>query len=348
MISKVATLVATTLALTGNAAMASDQENIQQQYVKEHARTQVETCSRDIARKVRSYLQKEVYPKLDFPALELPDACQLNPKFDTYLDQEQHKAEVSRNDWQCLYCRKHFKNQFYLDRHMSLKHRDKLLSNTTVCLADLCPVFGCHTLERQAKRAAEAARYQHDPIPDLRRKNFLDVEDERCSEAEVEKNRYRCEVMLRRCFDSTRSSHNRKDSKTKATTTSTSATKMSHYDMLYDQICEKIQCKGGRLKGSLIDVQEEEPSVVWWVLQVLCITMIVFIALFYTFSADLPMFETITGGISTLLSINFLQNNNRKNKASNMTPKLRTFQSSSASGGFWKFFNSSAKMKKKC
>jgi hypothetical protein len=155
------------------------QQQEPKQTVKQHAtKSKQESCSREIARKVRSYLQKDVFSKLDFPATELPDSCQLNPKHDAYLDQEQHKSEVNRNDWTCLYCRKHFKSQFYLDRHMSLKHTDKLASNSTICLADMCPIFGCHTLERQAKRAAEALRYQHDPIPDMRRKNFLDLEDE--------------------------------------------------------------------------------------------------------------------------------------------------------------------------
>lgn len=79
-----------------------------------------------MSRKVRSFIQKEIYPHLPIEPSELPEICQLHPTNDLYLDQELNKTEVQRLDWKCAYCNKHFRTEFYLDRHMSTRHSDKL------------------------------------------------------------------------------------------------------------------------------------------------------------------------------------------------------------------------------
>lgn len=85
-------------------------------------------CSREISRKVRDFLDRDVFTLL--PATmkpqDLPSTCQLNPKFDLYYSQEKAKTEIHRADWQCGFCGKHFKSEFYMDRHMHNKHADKL------------------------------------------------------------------------------------------------------------------------------------------------------------------------------------------------------------------------------
>ncbi len=79
-----------------------------------------------------------------------PSQCHLNPLFDMYYDHEAHKTKVSNRIWTCQYCKKQFNSEYYIDKHMTLKHPDKLLNmtfNTQIsssnCLEDLCPIFGC-------------------------------------------------------------------------------------------------------------------------------------------------------------------------------------------------------------
>jgi len=104
---------------------------------------EAEGCSRLSSRQVRSYLQQAVFPNLPFAPELLPDTCQLNPAHDLYMYQEVNKTEVHRGDFSCGYCGKHFKTEFYLDKHMHGKHPEKLQGDSPVCLGNLCPIFGC-------------------------------------------------------------------------------------------------------------------------------------------------------------------------------------------------------------
>ena len=86
-------------------------------------------CSRERSREVRQYLSQYVYPLMnDKDPKNFPTQCHLNPQFDMYYDQEIHKNKVTSNIWKCEYCKKQFKSEHYLDKHMSLKHVDKLLN----------------------------------------------------------------------------------------------------------------------------------------------------------------------------------------------------------------------------
>jgi hypothetical protein len=81
-----------------------------------------ETCSRYRSREVRSYLNSNFYPV--YPSTSR--ACEINIENDIFRDQEENKLKIANNDWLCKYCQKHFKSEFYLDRHMGLKHVNKL------------------------------------------------------------------------------------------------------------------------------------------------------------------------------------------------------------------------------
>jgi hypothetical protein len=83
-------------------------------------------CSRSLSRKIRKFVDHEIFSKLSIDPLALPDNCQLNPKYDLFRDQESHKVEYTRTEWRCQYCHKQFKNERYLDKHMDHKHEDKL------------------------------------------------------------------------------------------------------------------------------------------------------------------------------------------------------------------------------
>ena len=101
-----------------------------------------EHCSRTLSRRVRTYLNREVFSLLPetFAATSLPESCPLNPRYDIFLDQEIHKHERSRSEWECGYCRKSFKNEFYIDRHMDNKHSDKLVVNFALFMFLFCKI----------------------------------------------------------------------------------------------------------------------------------------------------------------------------------------------------------------
>lgn len=84
-------------------------------------------CSRDSSRKVRRFLNEHVFPHLESSPYALPDTCPLNPAHDFYLEQESNKLKDEKGEWRCRYCQKRFRTEFYLDRHLHLKHHDKLL-----------------------------------------------------------------------------------------------------------------------------------------------------------------------------------------------------------------------------
>ena len=65
-----------------------------------------ELCSRDLSRRVRSIIKKQIYPFLTEDPNLLPTACQLNPTNDAFLNQENNKTEVQKGDWKCSYCNK--------------------------------------------------------------------------------------------------------------------------------------------------------------------------------------------------------------------------------------------------
>eukprot|EP00903_Cladosiphon_okamuranus_P013437 g12516.t1 len=120
-------------------------------------------CSREHSRQSRKIIAQSVYPYLGKdPALIIPPECPLHPALDMFKDQEEHKRLVpgERDLYQCGYCQKQFRTEFYMDRHMENKHPDRLNlgretdneagmdaypggASSRRCLADLCPVLGC-------------------------------------------------------------------------------------------------------------------------------------------------------------------------------------------------------------
>ncbi len=82
----------------------------------------IEKCSRKASREVR----KLVYSSdiIQFGATH--EHCRFKAKNDLFYDQEIHKQRITRIDWKCKYCGKHFKSEHYIDKHMWLKHSDSL------------------------------------------------------------------------------------------------------------------------------------------------------------------------------------------------------------------------------
>lgn len=152
-----------------------------------------ELCDRSRSRKVRTMIREIVLTELpdemdgdsdedDGGGYEFPEGCQLDPELDMQLEHEQNKQMVHSREWKCNYCGKRFKTEAYLDKHMHRKHSSHL--NGTVCLADLCDVFGCDMGPTQGSVGSKN-------LESLRKK---------CDEKEMKRMAYRCNALIQRCF----------------------------------------------------------------------------------------------------------------------------------------------------
>ena len=197
----------------------------------------------------------------------LPTTCQINPRLDLYRAQEINKQEVTRGDWKCLYCGKRFRSEFYMDRHMHTMHSDKLDKTATTCLADLCPIFGCEQSGRLASSSSIGLSSSAAQRPLSTKKEFQT--NNKCTQADVEKSMYRCEVMAKRCFGLL-------DSKLQ-----------SHF---FNSICGKLHCEEGILRGTLREVPASEGSFVFWILRALIAGMIIVFAAVYIVFVGIKVF----------------------------------------------------------
>jgi hypothetical protein len=138
-----------------------------------------------------------------------------------------------------------------------------LQQNATTCLADLCPIFGC---------GPDDALYSKNG----KKKKKWEVDAEivgfggivTCTESEVEKIRYRCEVLNRRCFGSMQSIDGEKN-----------------VAAIYfnDNICRALHCENGIMKGVMVDTDDDfnSPTILATVVRwMLCIGIFMSIVLY--------------------------------------------------------------------
>jgi len=200
-----------------------------------------EGCSRMSSRLVRSFLVKDVFPRLPFAPSFLPDTCQLNPKLDRYRWQEGNKTEITRGDFQCSLCAKHFRTEFYLDKHMHNMHAAALEGGDgAVCLGDLCPIFGCSNhhdaIDQMQYRAGRAvsgiSRWAPDRASASASGEKVFKLDETCTPAILERQQYQCDALMRKCFNGIEDLALQKQFK--------------------KNICGELECIHGILKGSIV------------------------------------------------------------------------------------------------
>eukprot|EP01038_Epipyxis_sp_PR26KG_P010694 gene10694-14361_t len=232
------------------------------------------SCSRSISRKVRRIIQKDVFEKFSIKPEQLSANCPLNPKFDLYLDQEQHKEEVSYSEWQCKYCNKKFVDEFYLDRHMDNLHQDKIQPNATICLADLCPIFGCNSQEKRQY----ISNNDYEDYRVKQKKSFAALQ--KCTTKDTEISRHSCEILSEKCFSQLPFAMNKpKTGKI-----------LSLEEKFNSLVCDNLRCINGVLKGAAT-YDNESPSILIWVAKVTIATVIIFlISLYVIFSGLYKVF----------------------------------------------------------
>lgn len=147
-------------------------------------------CSRSKSRIVRKLMDEHLWSRLydSSIAMKLPESCPLNPNKELFYKQEKNKLCKHTGECSCQLCGKSFKNEFYMDKHLTLKHHDVVNHNATICLADFCPIFGCsyHRTKESTTRKRDVA------IDDKKSFNVI----EPCTEESLATRKHQCEQLL--------------------------------------------------------------------------------------------------------------------------------------------------------
>jgi hypothetical protein len=103
-------------------------------------------CDYALGRKTRAEIQRVITKRVQAVVgdYEYPAKCRLAAANDKLLPHEKHKKRryqgKAEGEFECLYCKKRFKSEKYLDLHMERHHSTEV--NGTTCLANFCDVFG--------------------------------------------------------------------------------------------------------------------------------------------------------------------------------------------------------------
>lgn len=135
--------------------------------------------------------------------------------------------------FQCLFCRKRFVSEFYLDRHMEKHHTDKLIEGDyAVCLADYCDLFQCNQVFKSRTYdidSEDTAPEQYNRMPGTEK--FVSLQ--RCSEKKVVQLQQQCRQLANDCF-----------------TFSQNAAITSYASNAFKRdVCSFIRCEGGVLRA---------------------------------------------------------------------------------------------------
>lgn len=151
---------------------------------------------------------------------------------------------------QCNYCNKRFVNEFYLDRHLSLHHADNLTASSPVCLAELCPIFGCRQKQPdQADERVDMGDNYHHVIP---RSTFHRLE--RCTADKLTAILSTCHSVADSCF-----------------------VNEEQRAGFVKKVCANLKCTRGVLEGG---IREEAVSadIVWRILRYMLVFVVLVVA----------------------------------------------------------------------
>lgn len=98
-------------------------------------------CDRTRSKEARFALERLLWEPLRSHQMQLASDCVLSPENDILRAQETQKHLMHDGLWQCSLCRKIFRTEHYLDKHLARKHSELRNSTGTSCLSDLCGVL---------------------------------------------------------------------------------------------------------------------------------------------------------------------------------------------------------------
>ncbi|KAI5055557.1 hypothetical protein GOP47_0029078 [Adiantum capillus-veneris] len=136
-------------------------------------------CSRERSRTAWKIIDEYLLPFVEQERYNLPEDCRLNPKNDMFREQELKKEHVTTHQWQCIYCKKMFRSEKFLDQHLDNRHSDLINYSRERCLADVCGALHCD---------------YHDALIQSKKKK------RHCNTLASDKNLHLCQSLARTCF----------------------------------------------------------------------------------------------------------------------------------------------------
>lgn len=98
-------------------------------------------CDRTRSKEARFALERLLWKPLRSQNIELLSDCPLSWENDILRAQESQKHHMHDDLWQCSLCRKVFRSEHYLDKHLARKHPGVRHETGTSCFAELCGVL---------------------------------------------------------------------------------------------------------------------------------------------------------------------------------------------------------------
>jgi len=190
------------------------------------------SCSRERSRQARAVLNEFFYVVTDGARYELDDRCPIARQKDMFYEQEKHKERVrySKQYWRSLYSGKVFKSEYYVDKHMERRHRDKIPPGADICLAEYCDLLQCD------RHVAYSNDEKHKSL--------------KCDKPYLVGVRAACKDLLAQCFSD-------KD-------TSDKAERLNAYFTKY--YCDRMTCEDVDGVFTQMSAHHEKPSVSYYVL----------------------------------------------------------------------------------
>ncbi|XP_064640948.1 uncharacterized protein LOC135495880 [Lineus longissimus] len=213
-------------------------------------------CPRERSKLVRNMLKKHVLPIYSEFETNMPSTCPVSKERDVFGEQEVKKIEETPSKWQCDYCGKQFFSEYFLDKHMDLKHADKLKREPdTTCLADYCDIFRCDVISAQY-----AADYWTKAL---------------CKEDELIGLKKTCHELLEPCVPRVFEAHEEKQFRAK----------------LYEVTCNFLTCEKVYEK---LDSNEKNVSLVIYIVALifLIFSLIIYYVIAYTHFYEEPIFDS--------------------------------------------------------
>eukprot|EP01039_Chlorochromonas_danica_P004727 gene4728-5175_t len=228
--------------------------------------TSSSACSRGISRKVRKFLEKEIFSSLSIRPVDLPLACPLNPLRDLYHKQETSKNKIDYDEWKCEICNK--------SSSPGLPEEA-----VPICLADLCPVFGCRSSESRVvddRKAKEQSQELSDHFQHVLSASVLD-RHERCTPEKLQYVQMICEDLATRCFDSLLPSGGGGGG----------GKGISVGEKFRSKVCVNLRCQRGLLEGGIRpEVAIVSNSFFYRIIRLLVVVIILIIACFQVTLSD--------------------------------------------------------------
>eukprot|EP00981_Chlorochromonas_danica_P000377 scaffold90_cov163-Ochromonas_danica.AAC.32 len=254
--------------------------------------TSSSACSRGISRKVRKFLEKEIFSSLSIRPVDLPLACPLNPLRDLYHKQETSKNKIDYDEWKVglLLLLLLLSSSCLLIPVDSGGENNTIAAHNSsspglpeeavpICLADLCPVFGCRSSESRVvddRKAKEQSQELSDHFQHVLSASVLD-RHERCTPEKLQYVQMICEDLATRCFDSLLPSGGGGGG----------GKGISVGEKFRSKVCVNLRCQRGLLEGGIRpEVAIVSNSFFYRIIRLLVVVIILIIACFQVTLSD--------------------------------------------------------------